>query len=267
VTQNIHGTCLKSGMGTTLSTLLLALSLSLGGAAGARATTFVLYDGALGGLPSEQGMFFLGPGITPTATGGVTNLDTSSADVWQAGFGALSPVALDATLGYTLEFSAEILAESHSSNVRAGFSVIVVGADPTASIEISFQDGQVFAQNDDPLFGSPSANANVAFNPVGMGFVNYSLTVLGNSYSLLANGAAVLGGSLRDYTEFNGFPDPYEAPSSIFLGDDSTSARANVNLSRVALVTPSEVPPPAAAWLFISALGGLVVAKRRQLKA
>ena len=140
----------------------------------------------------------------------------------------------------------------------------MVGADPAASIEIGFQAGQVFAQNDDPLFGNPPAEANALFSPVGMGLVDYSLTVLGSSYSLLANGDVVLDGSLRDYSSFG---LPYNVASSIFLGDDTSSARADVNLSRVALVTPSQVPLPAAAWLFISALGGLLIAKRKVLTA
>lgn len=67
-------------------------------------------------------------------------------------------------------------------------------------------------------------------------------------------------------------------------GDSSlSSTRDYINLSDTSaifynnsLVAPnssigwlvvSEVPLPAAAWLFISALGGLVVAKRKQLKA
>jgi len=251
-------------MGAILSALPLALSLSLGGAAGASAATIVLYDGALGGLPNDQGMVFLGS-VTPTASGGVTNLNSTGSNVHQAGFGASRPLELDATLGYSLEFTAEILAESHSGNpVRAGFSVIMVGADPTASIEIGFQDGRVFAQNDAPLFGDPPAEANPGFNPVGMGFVDYNLAILGDSYTLLANGAAVLGGDLRDYTEFDLPLSPYTSPGAIFLGDNTSSAKANVNLSRVALVTPSEVPLPATAWLFGSALLGLGVVKRRR---
>jgi len=265
VTQNIYGTCLKTGMGATLSAQLLALSLSLAGAAGASAATAVLYDGALGGLPSDQGMVFSAfpsGSVIPTSSGGITNLNSSGSNAYQAGFGALSPLALDATLGYSLEFSAEILAESHSGNpVRAGFSVIMVGADPTASIEIGFQDGRVFAQNDAPLFGDPPADTNAGFNPVGMGFVDYSLAVFGDSYTLLANDTAVLDGNLRNYT---GFGFPYNFPGTIFLGDNTSSAMANVNLSRVALVSPSEVPLPAAAWLFGSALLGLGVVKRRK---
>ena len=259
MTQNIYGP--KSRMRATPSALLLALSLSLGGAAGASAATIVLYDGALGGLPSDQGMVFSGS-VTPTTSGGVTNLNSTGSNAEQAGFGALRPLELDASLGYSLEFTAEILAESHSGNpVRAGFSVIMVGADPTASIEIGFQDGRVFAQNDAPLFGDPPADSNPGFNPVGLGFVDYSLAVLGDSYTLLANGAAVLDGELRNYSAF-GFP--YSFPGTIFLGDNTGSAMANVNLSRVALVSPSEVPLPAAAWLLGSALLGLGVVKRRK---
>jgi hypothetical protein len=206
----------------------------------AQAAALVLYDGALGGLPSDQGMVFSAfpPGsVTPSAAGGVTNLNSTGNNAFQAGFGTISPLALNAATGYSLEFTAEIVAESHSGNVvRAGFSVIVVGDDPTASIEIGFQDGRVFAQNDAPLFGHPPADSNPGYNPVGMGLVEYSLTIVGAGYSLSANDIEVLNGSLRDYTGF-GLP-PYTLPNSIFLGDNTSSAKANLNLSKVALVNP-----------------------------
>jgi hypothetical protein len=201
--------------------------------------------------------------VTPTAAGGVTNLDSTGNNAYQAGFGTVSPLALNAATGYSLEFTAEILAESHSGNpVRAGFSVIVVGNDPTASIEIGFQDGRLFAQNDAPLFGNPAADSNTAYNPVGMGLVEYSLTIVGGGYTLLADDMVVLDGSLRDYTGL-GLP-PYTVPNTIFLGDDTSSAKASVNLSRVAIVNPSPVPVPATGYLFLTGVAGLVTAKRRR---
>jgi hypothetical protein len=87
-----------------------------------------------------------------------------------------------------------------------------------------------------------------------MGLVDYSLTIFGDGYTLLANDAVILDGSLRNYTDFG---LPYTVPSSIFLGDDTSSAKANVNLARVALVNPAPVPIPAALPLFLSTLAAL----------
>lgn len=55
--------------------------------------------------------------------------------------------------------------------------------------------------------------------------------------------------------------DLYTAP---YAGQNQNPGVDTHNLTAISI---SQVPLPAAAWLFISALGGLVVAKRRQLKA
>lgn len=249
---------------TPLRVLGLALWLSLGAVQSAGAATIVLYDGSLGGLPSDQGMVFSNfpPGtVTPAVGGGVTNLDTTGSNSPQAGFGALSPLALDDALGYSLEFTAEILSESHTGNaVRAGFSVILIGEDTTAGIEIGFQDGRVFAQNDAPLFGDPPADANPAFNPVGAGIIDFELAVLNNAYTLLADDVPVLSGSLRNYTGSGLLA--YNIPNAVFLGDDTTSAQANVNLARVALVISAPVPEPTTIVLLLGLAAVGILARR-----
>ncbi len=50
---------------------------------------------------------------------------------------------------------------------------------------------------------------------------------------------------MRDYTAFAGFPDVYETPNFLFLGDDTTSAAGDVTLESVALVLPPTVQAPA----------------------
>ncbi len=204
-------------------------------------------------------------GVTQAYSG--ANLATNFTAIVQGGY--LSNLAnpdfpiLDRAAGYTLSFTVEIVSESHSSADRAGFSVIAVSSDVGAgvlsSIELGFQDGLIFAQSSSPLF---TAAESTAFDPVGVGFVDYDLTIFGSGYELFANGSSILSGSLRDYTAFGGFIDPYETSNFVFFGDDTTSAQANTNLRRVALTTA--VPEPAT-WTFLTlGLAAITLRRRRR---
>jgi hypothetical protein len=59
----------------------------------------------------------------------------------------------------------------------------------------------------------------------------------------------ILSGPIRDYTAFNGFPNPYRTPNFCFLGDDSSSAGAMVNIADVTLVPAPTLVIPAAGVL------------------
>lgn len=207
---------------------------------------------ALGGTQAYSGAD-LATNFTATVQGGYTS-------------NLLNPdfPILNRSAGYTLSFTVEIVSESHSSANRAGFSVIAVSSDVgvgiLSSIELGFQDGLIFAQSSSPLF---NAAESTAFDPVGAGFVAYALTIFGSGYELFANGSSILSGSLRDYSAFAGFPDPYETPNFVFFGDDTTSAQANINLRRVALTTP--VPEPSTWTLLTLGLAGLIHRQRRRL--
>ncbi|HEY3230532.1 MAG TPA: hypothetical protein VGJ87_15015, partial [Roseiflexaceae bacterium] len=67
------------------------------------------------------------------------------------------------------------------------------------------------------------------------GLISYTLAIHGGTYALAANGAPILSGNLRDYSAFAGPIDPYETPNFIFLGDDTTSARAKIRLAALAV--------------------------------
>ena len=76
----------------------------------------------------------------------------------------------------------------------------------------------------------------------------YNLNVAGDSYTLTSGNTILLNGYLRDYTSATGFgADVYRASNFIFLGDNTTSAKANIDLKEVTLSTntatvPFEIP-------------------------
>lgn len=68
--------------------------------------------------------------------------------------------------------------------------------------------------------------------------------MLGDNNELFAKGgsltqkSSILKGSLRDYTAFTGAIDPYETPNFIFFGDNTTSAKANINFRSASITVP-----------------------------
>ena len=206
---------------------LVASVLLLSSAARAQ----VLFDGALG-LPSAQGWAFFATGGSQALNNGAVQLDTSAVNTYQGGYSLIAPTALNHTNGFTLEFTAQVLAEAHANTNRAGFSVILLAGDKRG-IELGFWTNTIFAQADSPLF-SHAEDANF---PTSSGFVTYGLTLRTTDYVLRANGTPILTGPLRNYEAFAGFPDPYSTPDLIFFGDDTTSAGGVIALKKVVLIT------------------------------
>jgi hypothetical protein len=213
-------------------------------AATAAPAPIVLYDGALGNRPDQQGFNYTATqGAMHAASGGFTTLDTSSSKSIYAGYFSKSTpdLALDRAIGYTVSFTVQVELEDHAGSDRnndgvddrAGFSLIVLSSDKRG-IELGFwkdriwvQEGgsgsELFTQAEHAPFDTQSAR------------VPYALAVQGEAYTLSSNGTPILSGNLRDYTAFNGFPDPYETPNLIFLGDDTSSASATIGLAYVAV--------------------------------
>ena len=201
-----------------------------------------LYDNTLGNLPNaQQWQFITSPGAQATQiySNGLTMLDTYTQVTDSAGYfvAPTQPITLDRSQGFALNFSVNILAETHNNANRAGFSVIVIANDGKG-IELGFWSNSVWAQGDGinpsttPLFNrAESATFNTSAP------VTYQLGIISNTYALVANGTTILSGPIRDYSAFNGFPDPYEQPNLIFIGDDTTSARATVTLGNIAVQT------------------------------
>jgi uncharacterized repeat protein (TIGR01451 family) len=172
---------------------------------------------------------------TQTFSNGVTILDTTPVQSDQAGYFASAPLTLDRETGYAIRFAVRVISETHASNDRAGFSVIALSSD-TQGIELGFWKDEVWAQE-----GGSSPNlfthAESATFDTTAGLVPYQLDVLGNMYALSVNSTLLLSGTLRDYTAFAGFPDVYETPNLLFLGDDTSAAQAMIELESVSIIT------------------------------
>ncbi|MGB3262412.1 MAG: sodium:calcium exchanger, partial [Microcoleus sp.] len=222
----------------------------------------LLYDGSLGNTPSSQNWLSLTNlnSISPTDTaseilsGNGINLNSTAADSIYAGYtnNPLNPSfpPLDRNSGFSLGFNLQIISEARANPNQAGFSIIAVTSDRKA-IEIGFQrlsttSGRIFAKGDG-ITPNPGPETNGLFLPAeNIAYdtnraTNYTLRVLGDNYFLSDGSDIILTGPLRDYAAFSGDIDPYETPNFLFLGDGTTSAQANINLTGVSLLTRARI--------------------------
>ncbi len=250
-------------------TIAMLASASLAGA------DVVLYDGVAGnGTPGDQGLHWISQlGGTQSESGGVTTLTTDtttrngyynyvSSTVVDHMSGGLLNSSLPAKVvvsldrlgdGYTVEFDARLLSESHDSANRAGFSVIALSSD-LQGIELGFWEGEVWAQSGDDFLHAEGASSDTTAD-----MVTYQLAVEGGEYTLYADGAELLTGNLRDYS---GHSNPvYSQGDFLFFGDNTTSAAAGVQLGTIS-VLDAAVPEPATMGLL--SLGGLALLLRRR---
>jgi hypothetical protein len=236
------------------ATVLAILTLALVGLASGSAAvpTTLLYDGAQGGTPDTQGWAY---NVSPNGVatigqdGESTSVDTTARNRTMAGYlaspagfaGSTAAVPLlKRTPGYTVAFRARLGQETHAASDdngdgaddRAGFSVIVLSSD-LRGIELAFWEDRIWAQeggSGDNLFTQAEG---VAFDTT-TALVDYTLAVEGNTYTLAAGGRTILAGALRDYTAFTGVPNPYEVPSLLFFGDNTSRARARFSIAYIA---------------------------------
>ena len=113
---------------------------------------------------------------------------------------------------------------------------MIVLTDDKRGLELAFWTNTIFAQADSPLF----THAEEAVFPT-TNAVDYALTFHPTNYLLTANGTPILTGPVRDYSAFNGFPNPYSTPNFLFFGDDATSAGGITILNQVALILPPQL--------------------------
>ena len=217
------------------------------------ATTLVLYDAVSGDVPQTPNMNFASfPTVSPTYESGATVLDTTSGNTISAGWVSAggSPSnfpTLDRANGFQVDFTVKVESEAHANNNRAGFSVILLG-DDKKGVELAFWEDEIWAQHDGTTGSLFTHGEGTAFATTDA-LVDYQIVIVGDTYTVTADTAAILTGPVRDYTDFNGFPDPYETPNFLFLGDDTTSAQAKIRLTYVSVTAqdppaPTDIPTP-----------------------
>jgi hypothetical protein len=229
----------------TLFSLLRPLQIMY---ASPQATT-TLYDSSLGTTPSQQTFSYQAinpqPPFTVQASQSyslpVTVLNTASQPEDYAGYTVSQTVmpTLNRATGFRLTFDLRVITESHSSSDRAGFSIILLG-DDLFGVEMAFWEDEIWVQE---------GNSNLFTHAEGAAYdttaalTNYELAILSDTYQLKANGLLLLNGSLRQYTDWEPLLDPYEQPNQLFLGDDSSSAGAEVWLGNVSIITDENNTP------------------------
>lgn len=234
-----------------LALALTASGLALTAALPLQASTRVLYDGSLGTTPAEQGLVYAAiPNINYTATSsGATTLNTSASNGIYAGYFA-DPGTLDRFVGFGVEIDLKINSGSTSNISRSGFNLIVLDQN-ARGVELGFLPGEIFAQDDDPLF----VRDEVLTFDTTASVRRYRLDIFQSSWSLSIDGSPSLSGLVRDYSAFTGTLDPYETPNLFFVGDNTTSAGGSATFSRIVIV-----PEPTSALL---AFGVALVTLRR----
>jgi hypothetical protein len=250
---------MESPMAYFLRSLPMLVLLAWFPVVGLQAAPIILYNDADTSkpLPGDQAWLLSGGSGSPTETavpGLGVQLVTDNATSWgYTNFlkSAIGP--LDRTQGFSLSFELQINSESHNgSGVRAGFSIILLSDNDLSGnnlgVELAFWEDQIWAQNFDFL----SRGESNAFDTTQKE-VLYNLSILGSQYTLTGDGTTLLDGSLRNYTS----PSiPYQLPNYLFLGDDTSSAQADIILGEVILnPLPAAVPAPPAWGLLLLGLG------------
>lgn len=234
---------------STLFSLLRSLQIIH---ASPQATT-LLYDSSLGTTPSQQNFSYQAinpqPPFTVQASQSyslpVTVLDTASQLEDYAGYTVSQTVmpTLSRAAGFQLTFDLRVITETHNNNDRAGFSIILLG-DDLFGVEMAFWEDEIWVQEGNSSLFTHAEG--VAYDTTAA-LTNYELAIISDTYQLTADGLLLLSGSLRQYTDWEPpliiLPDPYEQPNQLFLGDDSSSAGAEVWLGNVAIITDENNTP------------------------
>lgn len=247
--------------------ILLAMTIGLlASNRSMNAVEITLYDASAGTLPGTQPWLFYAELGTVTQTLlGTTGTRLASDLGSQAGYSNTVPIlntyknpgfpSLDASQGFAIDWSMRLISETHSSPNRAGTSMILLGSD-NMGIELGFWTDQVWAQTSNPLF---TKGESVNFDTTSAS-VDYRLQVNGGNYVLYANQSQILTGQTRSYAAFGSAP--YTLSNYFFLGDNTTSAGATVDIGSVRLITP--IPETSLTSLIVALAAGAVALRRRQ---
>jgi len=248
-----------------LTLMLVALGMT-----GSLAQGMTLYSGG----SSAPSLFYANTTLVPPAYTG-TGLQVATTNDSRAGWSNYNGLSgtmftpgfptLDRSSGFKADFTISLTSESHLSNDRAGFSIILLGQD-ARGIEIGFHGDEVFAQEGGTASLFTRAE-NFAINTLAVR--GYSLQIVGSTYQLWATATGgtgdmtkILEGSVRDYSAWNsgGGVDPYEKSNYLFLGDNTTSAAGTFEMRSLSV---APVPEPTAIAFVGMLAGGLLLRRRK----
>jgi hypothetical protein len=256
-----------------------------------RVGAVTLYDGTLGGTPNSGSYlnFFSIPTLpAPISSGNGVTLNTSFNEGIYAGYsnynanlvgntvsvgGLVNPLfpVLNSTVGYTLSFTMQINSQTNTGPNglnRAGFSALILDNNKKG-IEIGFRNSDIFAQPDasfNSILPSEQKTGLGGLNGILANPTTYDLTVLGNNYTLSTGGNTLISGLLRDYTGAQGAYAPiYNTANFLFLGDDTISAGASVNIQNITLNTNAAAVPEPSSLLGVGLAIGFGATLKRKL--
>ncbi|MGJ3252000.1 MAG: PPC domain-containing protein [Elainellaceae cyanobacterium] len=149
---------------------------------------------------------------------------------------SLFPV-LDASVGYTLEFTLTLNSETSGAN-RAGFSLIMMN-NTAQGVELAFKGDRIFAQSAN---FTEVATESAPLSSIGRA-INYTLDVSDTNYELFADGTSLFSGLLRDFNFDPALSDPplpfspYDRLNFLFFGDNTDQGHADFTLGPISLFT------------------------------
>lgn len=207
------------------------------------AAPVVLYDGT--SHPNTQGWTAGTP--AGTMASGYVNLDTTANSALQTGYGRF---LADGAVPFRYRFDVRVNSESHAFADRSGFAAIVINS-AGQGVELGFWDNEIWAQNAGFTHGEGVSRSTAAMT-------RYDLYLSSTGYQLFADGSPVLSGALRTYGVL-----PY-LPNFVFLGDDTQSANANIDLSYVEFEAGATPTPEPGTWM--AGIGLLALAARSRFR-
>lgn len=212
----------------------------------ARAEDLVLFDPTGTEPPRLVFLAFPATGAKSSfVTGGAqSKLDTTAKRAELAGLTSIPRLLPDLGEGTELEFELQLTGEAHGNSDdnrdgradRAGFSVVLLDRE-LRGIELAFWPQRVWAQDDGRKKGPLFTQAEGVEAETGK-LVRYTLKLGKDGYVLVGDGVRLLEGRLRDYSAFNGSPNPHRTKNYVFLGDNSSRSGSAALIGRVTLRTP-----------------------------
>ncbi len=203
----------------------------------------VLYDAELGTDPDQQNWLYLSNRLTESNVRRHTEddihiLDTMADLTETAGYfgNVQQSLNFDRNKGFSFHIELQIIQEYHTSDNRAGFSVILLSED-ARGIELAFWEDYIWVY-DEHFLKTERFTINTTDR-----LRRFSVEISGDNYSIFIDDNFALNGPVRDYSDFpmpDNYPNIYGTPNFFFFGNNTSRAASKTAISRVSVQTPSD---------------------------